>query len=332
MSAACYKHGGKLFLGKFAEMLKNCGITCIYRDLGVKRFAYALFGACKLKGFHHIVAQVEELLPFFRALKFIFGDRGGELIEVHARLIVTGGMRHRLPDLLGSKCKHRCDNAVKSIYDAVHCALCRAARGRVAFFDINAVFGDVDIQLGHIDCAEVVYRVVYKVELICVVPVARGRDKRIEAGKRPTIDVKKLVDGHEVTVGIEIAEVRHDYTRSVADLAVCLRKLLEDVVGSAHIDGIVTGSDPETNKVGTVFFYHFIGRYRISERFVHLLAFAVNDPSVSQNGFVRCSLLLCTDCGEKRRLEPTAVLVCTLKVHIRRPLELVVALKHRKVR
>ena len=149
-------------------------------------------------------------------------------------------MGHSLPYLLGGECKHGSDDAVKGAYDAIHGALCRAARRRIALFNINAVLGYIDIQLGHIDRAEVVHCMIDKVELICVITIACSLDERIETRERPAVDVKKLVYGHKIAVRLEITEIRHNDTGCIADLAVCFGKLLEDIIGSTHVYRVVT--------------------------------------------------------------------------------------------
>ena len=64
---------------------------------------------------------------------------------------------------------------------------------------------------------------------------------------------------------------------------------------------------------------------------MHLLAFAIDDPAVSKNGAIGCALFFGCNCGEKGRLEPTAVLVCALKIEVCGPFECGVIVEHRKM-
>ena len=102
-----------------------------------------------------------------------------------------------------------------------------------------------------------------------------------------------------------------------------MRQLLEDLLGAAHVGVVVGAARPQSQHVGAELVDDLGRIHAVAERLVHGLALAVDRPAVGQALAVRGALAERADGHEQRRLEPAAVLVAALDIHIRRPEALV---------
>ena len=83
----------------------------------------------------------------------------------------------------------------------------------------------------------------------------------------------------------------------------------------------VDGGNPQTDDVGAHLVADLVGVDDVAERLGHLAALAVEGKALRDDRLVR-SMAVGTHRGEQRALEPTAVLVGTLEVDVRRVLQL----------
>ena len=97
--------------------------------------------------------------------------------------------------------------------------------------------------------------------------------------------------------------------------------MLQDFRGDTDICLIIGGSSPQTNDISAILLDNILRNDNIAHGFGHLAAFAVNNIAVSQNGFIG-SLAGYSNGGQEGGLEPTAMLVAALQVHINRPAQL----------
>ena len=145
---------------------------------------------------------------------------------------------------------------------------------------------------------------------------------RILGTLSPFIDGKHLRDFYTVGIRIKIGKVAEHIARRVADLSVCVRKLFEDFRGDADIGMVVGRSDPQTQDICAVLIHNLLRQNAVAEGLTHLSALTVHDPAVCDDSLVRRFAAPCNG-REQRRLEPAAVLVCTLKVQVSRPMEII---------
>ena len=164
--------------------------------------------------------------------------------------------------------------------------------------------------------------VVSLVELEGLIALAHLHHQPIQTVQRPLIDGKHLRNLYTVGIRIKIGKVAEHIARCVADLSVCVRKLFEDFRGDADIGMVVGRSDPQTQDICAVLIHNLLRQNAVAEGLTHLSALTVHDPAVCDDSLVRRFAAPCNG-REQRRLEPTAVLVCTLKVQVSRPMEII---------
>ena len=152
-------------------------------------------------------------------------------------------------------------------------------------------------------------------ELEPVVSVQALGDQLVELDDSPLVDGHEIVCRYHILLGIEIIQIAEDIARGVADLTIRLAHLLEDIARNADIGLVVGGRDPQTEHVGAVLLCDLLRADTVAQRFTHLAALHIEDHAVGQNGAVRSDALR-RDGGEQGALEPSAVLVVTLKVQI----------------
>ena len=138
------------------------------------------------------------------------------------------GLGHKVPDLLAGEAEDGGDDLVQGHQDLVHGGL-RCLAGRAAGA-VETVLGDVEVEVGHGHHAEVVDRVVDLVEVVGRVAGVGLLQQVVEGGQGPAVDLLQLVVGQHIGVGVKAVQVAQDEAGGVADLAVGLAELLEDVL------------------------------------------------------------------------------------------------------
>ena len=147
------------------------------------------------------------------------------------------------------------------------------------------------------------------------------------------VDLIELGEVEHILVGIEIGEVCNEDTDSVTDLSVGVGKLFEDEIRYAHVHAVISRCRPKANQIGAVFLDHIQGIYAVTKRLVHCASLAVNHPAVGKDCLVGgLRLAACADCGQHGGLEPSAVLVGTLKIKVCGPAVVGVICKDREMR
>ena len=171
---------------------------------------------------------------------------------------------------------------------------------------------------GKVDRAEIEDRVVDDVEIKRLIPGFRLLKDGVETAVGPLVQFGQLVGGNPVGVGVEAVEVAENKPGGVADLAVGVGQLLEDLLGAADIGVVVGRGDPQPEDVGAVLFDDLFRGDRVAGGFVHRLALAVDDPAVGADRLIG-GRQAAGDGGQEGGLEPAAVLVGALKVEVGRP-------------
>ena len=160
------------------------------------------------------------------------------------------------------------------------------------------------------------------VELVVVVRLGNAADEVVELRDRPAVEREHILRCDEVR-GVKAVEVAEAVACGVAELEIVLRQLLEDLLGAAHIGVVVGAARPQTQHVGAELVDDLGRIHAVAEGLVHGLALTVDRPAVGQALAVRSALAERADGHEQGRLEPAAVLVAALDIHIRRPEALV---------
>ena len=166
-------------------------------------------------------------------------------------------------------------------------------------------------------------------ELVIVVSLGHLFDQGVQSGDRPAVERQHILRGDQ-PVRIKTVEVSETVAGRVAELQIVLAELLEHALVRAHIHMVVGGAGPETNHIGAEFLDE-VGRVNaVAERFVHRAALLVHGPAVGQAFAVGGALAERADSRQQARLEPAAVLVAALEIHVGRP-EALVALHRGEV-
>ena len=159
-------------------------------------------------------------------------------------------------------------------------------------------------------------------ELVIVICGGGLLDELVELGHCPLVKLQHILGLNEV-VCVEAVKVAEAVAGGVAELEVVLRKLLEDLLGAAHIDMVVGRACPQADHICAELLDDVGGVNAVAEGLVHCTTLAVDRPAVGQALLVRCAHAQCADGNEQRRLEPATVLVAALHVHVCRPEALV---------
>ena len=149
-----------------------------------------------------------------------------------------------------------------------------------------------------------------------------------QAGKRKLVVAGKIVHRNGVGRGVEAAlDLAEQESERVADLAICLADMREDLAVAGHVVGSIDGRDPQAHDVGAAGVAFLVRVDDVAERLGHLAALAVKREALRDDRLVG-SCAVRAHRGHKRAHEPTAVLVGTFEVHICRELEVVAMLAH----
>ena len=231
-------------------------------------------------------------------------------------------MRHGQPDLVAGEGEDRREHLCHAVEDEEQRRLCAAALEAVALLAVEAVLDDVEVEARELHDAEVVDRVRDHMEFIVVIRLGHAADEVVELRDGPAVERKHILRRDEM-LGVKPVKVAEAVARGVAELEVVLRQLLEDLLGAAHVGVVVGAARPQSQHVGAELVDDLGRIHAVAEGLVHCLALTVDRPAVGQALAVRSALAERADGHEQRRLEPTAVLVAALDIHIRRPEALV---------
>ena len=148
--------------------------------------------------------------------------------------------RHVLPYFFCREGQDRCDDLDQRIEDDVHSRLGAAADLGISLFRVQAVFDDIQVHGTQIDGAEVVDSVVHDVELVIFISVGDFFEDLFQAQESPFIEVRHVLVGNHILSRIEVGQVAQEVTESIADLAVNVGELLQDLRRQADITLIIS--------------------------------------------------------------------------------------------
>ena len=140
-------------------------------------------------------------------------------------------------------------------------------------------------------------------------------DKLIQLHKSIFIKLFKAFICNLILIGIKIIKIAEAEASRISDFSVIIRKLLQNFGADSDICMIIRRSNPKAKNICAVFLNDILRSNAVSKGFRHFFAFAVNSPSMSDDLLKRSAESL-SNRGEKRGLEPTSVLIRTLKINI----------------
>ncbi len=229
-----------------------------------------------------------DAVPFFHKC-FIRNivDTDRHLVEHHRAAIIICVFRQETPDFFRSEWDERCKDHIQTTQDGIDCCLCRAADERAGRFHIEPILDDIQIEIGHVNRAEVVQRVIDNMEFEPVITARCCFDQLVKPRQCPFIQICELVNRHHILVWIKVKKVAKDITCGVADFTVNLRELLQNIVRNADIRMVIRRSNPQTQNICTVFVVDLARLDPVAQRFRLFAAIAVNHPSMGTDRLVR---------------------------------------------
>ncbi|MPM49894.1 hypothetical protein SDC9_96628 [bioreactor metagenome] len=227
-------------------------------------------------------------------------------------------MRHGLPNLLSREGENGGQHEGDGLENFVHCALRRTAQVTLRILAVKPILNDVKVEVRHVDDAEVVNGVENEIIGVVLIGFVDGLNDLVQTNEGPFVKLLHILIGHHVGRRVEIVEVAENIPGRVADFAVNLGELLQDFRRDAHVVRVVGRGDPEAQNVGAVLSNDLFRRSAVSKRLAHLLALAVDHHAAGQNLPVGGGTAG-GNRGQQGGLEPAAVLVVALEVHVGRP-------------
>ena len=303
----------------------------------------------------HLGLQGGAEIPLAAALLELAVDLGPELEHLgHGRLEIGGGplrrgggpapLKHRLfghrvgqvlPDVFGHVAQHRGNQAGEPLHHQGQHGLAAAPAVGIGSAHIKAVFGNVEVDVGEVDHAEVLEGLEEAVELIALEIGTHRCDQRRRALQHPLIEQGQLGVGDGIAAfgqgfGVEVVQIAQQVAGGVAHLAVNVGELFDDPRSQGHIGGVVDRAHPEPQHIGAVggllfFVLAAFHQHRwiddIAQGFAHLAALLIEGEAVGEHPLVG-GVAVDGHRGEQAGLEPAPVLVGALQVEIGGVLEL----------
>ena len=167
-------------------------------------------------------------------------------------------------------------------------------------------------------------------KLVVVIPVAAVLHEVRGLHQDPLVDLLELVRWRRVFPRIEIVQVPEQVAERVAQLAVGIHKPCENRLRQAHVFAEFDRCRPQPQNLRPVVLNHLFRLDRVAQRFVHRAAFAIEHPSAQRRGPKRRPAFQPRP-HQQRTLEPSAVLVAALDVHIGGPFQAEALVQHRQV-
>ena len=142
-------------------------------------------------------------------------------------------------------------------------------------------------------------------------------DEFLQLLHRPFVNRHHLIVGDAVGCGIKIVDIAHQVADRISDLAIGILQTADERIGASHIFLIIDGRNPQPEDIRAVFMDLFKGVDIIAKRLGLLHSFFIDGKAVRQNRLKRL-LPCCAECGQKRKLEPAAMLVGAFEIQIDR--------------
>src|SRR5947207_6899340 len=251
----------------------------------------------------------------------------GEPLEMDA---LAPGAGQVAPGLLGGERQNRRQEPRERGEDVVARRLGRPPTRVVARRGVETVLDDVEVLRRKVHGAEVVDRVEDRVELVLLVRAPDAPDEPPEPVEDEAVELVQARIRLPVALGHEIAQVAEQEAERVADAPIGVGEPIQNLEGDPDVLGIVLGRHPQAKDLGTVLRQEVVEADDVAERLGHLPSLAVDEKAVRDHALVRRRPAR-ADRLEQRGLEPAAVLVRSLEVHLGRPADPGPRLEHRRV-
>ena len=155
------------------------------------------------------------------------------------------------------------------------------------------------------------------VELEGAAGLAQFAVQRVQPVQHPALQLRHVGRRNPLFVR-ETGHIAEDEAQRVAQPAIGVGLLFDDLRPDAQVFGIVRGDDPQAQDIGAVPVADFLGRRDVAQRLGHLAPFLVRDEAVGQHGVVRRPTAGAAG-FEQGGMEPAAMLVRAFEIERGRP-------------
>ena len=195
-----------------------------------------------------------------------------------------------------------------------------AARHRRRRVAIEHVLADVEVQRRQIHRAEVMQLVEHTVEVIGRAAFADGLVHLLEAVEHPALQLRHLARVQALSL-VETGEVAEQIAQRVAQAAVEIAHLLDDVGSHGQVRSVVRAHDPQAQDVRARLIGHVLGGNHVAHGLGHLAALLVEHEAMGEHRVERRPPAGAAG-FQQRGVEPAAMLVRALEIKVRRPFEI----------
>ena len=233
-------------------------------------------------------------------------------------LVVDQARRGECHDLVRCVGEHRLQVAQQHREQLCHDGLGAATLVRIRLLAVQTVLQRVEVDIGELGHHEVVERAVGAGELVDGIGIVHLGLHLRQAGEHETVERQQVVERHAVALAVVVLiEDGQQEAQGVAEAAVGVGRTGQDLVVAGDVHRGIHRGDPQADDVGAHLVADLVGIDHVTERLGHLTALAVEREALGDHGLVRGDVVRAHG-GEQRALEPTAVLVGTLEVHVGR--------------
>ena len=289
-------------------------------DVGLQGLADALIGTGLFQHAVYILTELDNGIPAGHGLVAEGVGRAvlGHLVQQDVAAVVVLAVGHGLPDLVAGEGQDGGKQPGHGGDDEVQRRLGGAAAQAVLLLAVQTILDDIQVEGAEVYHAEIIDGMGDHVEFIVVIGFAAGGDQAVQLGQRPAIQLLHFLGGNQI-VRVEFIQVAQAVAGGVAELQVILSDLLEDLLGAAHVRVVVGGGGPQADDVRAVVLDQVRRVNTVAQGFVHGPALAVHRPAVGQHLLEGSAAVQRAHGGQKAGLEPAAILIRALQIHVRRP-------------
>ena len=244
------------------------------------------------------------------------GRQRGEDAQVHARVVRVAGE----PGFLRGEADEGREPGGQAVEQPIEHGAHGAPARRMRRVAIERILADVEVEGREIDRAEVMQRHEHLVEGEVFAPASDVAVEAVEPVQHPALQRGQL-GRRQALAGVEIGEVAQQVAQRVAQPAVGIDLMAQDLVADPEIFGVVRAHHPEPEDVGAVALVHLLRRDDVAERLRHLAPLAVDHEAVGEHGVVGRAAAGAAG-FEQRAVEPAPVLVRAFEVERGRPHQL----------
>ena len=156
---------------------------------------------------------------------------------------------------------------------------------------------------------------VHDMEFIIRIGFKNGTLYLFQTEQRPAVQFFHILISYTVGLRIEIIKIPQKVAKRISDLSVYIAHGFHNLIGKADVSLIIDGRNPQTHHVSAILINNVLGRDYVSYRFGHLPSLSVHGKTMGQNSLIRRAAIDCHT-GQKRAVEPAAVLVGTFQIQI----------------